>query len=140
MLAPQDVLTGRPGSAAVAFTQANATLKGVLHPRKIVSVVLENDSLQESWLLSIPSALFLEPQTPDSSHATLGFSALPPLELRVSGCKRNFVHWPFKIVPVSPVASDSPWQTETPLLFTARCYVVASFWLWCSGMRSLAWG
>ena len=38
-----------------------------------------------------------EPQT----HMTIVRSALPSLELTVSGCKQNFVCWPFKMLCVS---------------------------------------
>ena len=44
----------------------------------------------------VPSVLSPEPLAPDSPHASLVHSALPLPEPRVSGCKQNFVHCPFK--------------------------------------------
>ena len=46
--------------------------------------------------------------------------------------------WPFNRVPGSPMNFTSPWQTESLPLFTARCYLGTSSWIWCSGLGSLA--
>ena len=89
-------------------------------------------SAQEGWLLQMgndsaqgslsadPSALSPKPQIPDSL-AALVHSALPLLEPRVSGCKWNSVGWLFKRLSAS--LAVSPWQTETLLLFTTKCYL-----------------
>ena len=87
-------------------------------------------------MVADPSALSSEPPAPDSPHEPLVHSALPLLEPTVSGCKRNLVWWPFKWLFASPTAS--PWQTETPLFFTARCYL-GSVWLWCCRLWSSLW-
>ena len=62
-------------------------------------------------------------------------SILPLPEPKVIGCKRNFVHWPFKRLFASPAVS--PWQTESPLLFTAGCYWFFSQLWW---LGSSSWG
>ena len=55
--------------------------------------------------------------------------------------KEIFVPWPFKRVPVSLADSCLSLGTESPLIFTARCYVSAFSWLWCTGLwLSLACG
>ena len=71
--------------------------------------------------MAIPSVLSLETPDPDSLHTSPVYSALPLLEPRVSGCKWNFVLWPFK--RLSAFLAVSPWQTEILLLFTAECYL-----------------
>lgn len=102
---------------------------------------------QERWhlqcrrvMVAISSVPSPKAQNPDTPHVTPIHSTLPPPELRMSGCEQNFVHWPFKSVLVSPVDSAFFWQTETPLLFTDKCYVGASSLLWCLELGSLAWG
>ena len=70
--------------------------------------------------MAVLSVLSPELPTPNSPQTSLVHSALPLLEPRVNGCKRNFVHWPFKRLSAS--SAVSPWQIETLLLFTALCY------------------
>ena len=69
-------------------------------PEKDASAVQGNDSAD-------PLGLFPEPPTSDFPHMVLVLSHLPSLEPRVSDCKQNFVHWPFKRVAVS--LAGSPW-------------------------------
>ena len=74
--APQGWETGSPEGGAIAFPQVDALRKGVLHPRKMVSAVQENDSVQGSQQLS-PQ---LSPQSPKSqSFLTWLQSPLPSL-------------------------------------------------------------
>lgn len=73
----------------------------MFHPRKMVFVVWEKDSAQIRYYGAIPAVLSSEPQTQIFPHTILVHSALLLLELRVSGCKLDFVHWPFKRVSVS---------------------------------------
>ena len=73
----------------------------------------EESSTRERWLLeygkglstrilvALPSVLSPEPAAPDSPDASLVHSVLPLTESRVSGCKQNFVSWPFKSLSVS---------------------------------------
>ena len=61
----------------------------------------------------------------------------PLLEPRVSGCKQNFVHWPFKSLFVFPALC--PWWIETLLLFTAGCSL-GSFVALVYRLGSSAWG
>ena len=67
-----------------------------------------------------PSAHSLDPPIADSPHIVLVCSSLPLSEPRVSGCKHNFVHLPFKRLSTSPAISS--WQRKTLLLFTATCF------------------
>ena len=73
------------------------------------------------------------PPAPDSPHTSVVHCALTLVEPRVSGCKRNFWHWPFKSLSESPAVS--PWQTETLQFFTAGCYL-SSFY----GSGAIVWG
>ena len=84
-------------------------------------------------LVAVPSVLSPEPPAPDSPQVD---SALPLLEPRVSGCKLNFVHWPFKRLSTS--LGFSPWHTETLLLVTAGCYV-GFFPSLCYSLGSPVW-
>ena len=61
-------------------------------------------TLSTGILVADPSALSLKPPNPDS-HGVLVCFALPLLEARVSGCKENFVLWPFYRVATSLVVS-----------------------------------
>ena len=70
--------------------------------------------------MAVLSLLSPKPPAPHY-HVSLVHSALPLLEPRVSGCKQNFVCWPFKRLSAFPAIS--PWQTETLLLFTAGCHL-----------------
>ena len=93
----------------------------------------DDSALEFWWLLSI-----LSPKLPFlvSAQESLAHSAPPLPELWISGCKWKFLRWPFKWLFASPTAS--PWQTETPLFFTARCYL-GSVWLWCCRLWSSLW-
>ena len=86
----------------------------------------------------LPSFLPPEAPTPDSPQISIVRCALPLLEPRVSGYKRNFVCWTFKRLSASPAIS--PWKTETLLLFTAGCYLGSFPWLWCCRLGSPTWG
>ena len=69
-----------------------------------------------SFFSSLPRA--------NNPRLSLGISGplwIPLQELRLSGCKWNFMHWPFK--RLSQSLAISPRQTETLLLFTAECYL-----------------
>lgn len=50
------------------------------------------EGLSTGILVAIPSVHSLELQTPVSHHTTLVLYALPVLEIRLSGCKQNFVY------------------------------------------------
>lgn len=69
----------------------------MLYPRKMVSAVRESGSVQGSWRLFCQ----LSPQShkPPSPHMILVCSAPPPPEPKLSSCKRDFVHWSFKMAP-----------------------------------------
>ena len=69
--------------------------------------------------------------------SSVSYPAFPLWEPRVRSCKQNVVCWPFKILSVSPAIS--PWWTETPLIFTAGCYL-GPFQLWWCRPVSPAWG
>ena len=83
------------------------------------SCSMGDDSAQGSSQQAAPAVLSLKLPSPDSPQAPLVHSALPLPEPRVSGCKLNFVGWPFKRLPAS--LTITPWQTETLLLFTIGC-------------------
>lgn len=61
---------------AIAFPQDDITWRGMFHPRKMVSVVWENDSAQ-GFFEAVSSAVSPEPQTSDYSHSTLFWSTFP---------------------------------------------------------------
>ena len=88
-------------------------------PEKDSSCSMGNDNT--GILVVVPSVLSPEPPTPDSPHASLIHFALTLPEPMVHGCKWNFVCWLFKRLSASLVTSL--WQTETPLHFTAICYL-----------------
>ena len=88
---------------------------------------------QPGILVAVPSVLSPEPPSTDPPQESLAHSALPLLEFRVSSCKRNFVHWPFKRLSASPAVS--PWQIVT------RCFwQLVTFWLWCCTLGRPSWG
>ena len=92
--------------------------------------------------MAILSALFLDPQATESHYQlSLVCHDLPLPEHRVSGCKWNFVHWPFK--EALCVSGISPQWPEMPLLFTVGCYL-GSFPNSSAGFLSqvgeLSWG
>ena len=91
---------------------------------------------QYRFLEDVLSVLFPEPPAPDSPHVSLVHSALYMPKARVSGCKWNFVHWPFKKLFES--LAVCPWLRETLLPFTAGCYL-SSFPGSCR-LGSPAWG
>ena len=86
-------------------------------------------------LSSLPRA-----QTSVSPHMAPVHSALPLPEPRMSGCEQNFVCWPFRRAPVSLKDFYLSLADRIPTDFTARCYVGASCWLWCSGLGNPVWG
>ena len=92
--------------------------------------------MTQQILPAVPSVFDPEPPALDSPHVPIVHSALPLLEPRLSGCKWNFMPWPLKRLSASPVVS--PRWTETPLLFTAGCYL-SSFPGSCR-LGSPAWG
>ena len=87
-------------------------MEGSAPPKK--DGISTGKELSSQFLVAIPSALSLEPQTPISLHATQVCSVLPLPEPRVSGCERHFVYYPFKRVPVSLADSCLPglWKTH----------------------------
>ena len=131
-----DGVTGNPEDRAIAFPQADAIRRGVLHPRKMVSAVWGD--LATVVLVAIPSALSPESQTPVSSHMTLVCSALPLPEPRESGCNQDFVCWAFKRVLCL-------WQTHLsladriPANFHGDVMWGASPWLQWSELGSLVY-
>ena len=90
----EDGATGSPKGGAIAFP------KLMPYGRKY-STQEVGKWLSTSIVVVVPSAILLELQIPVSPLNTLVCSALPVPEPRVSGCERDFVHWPFKSVPVS---------------------------------------
>ena len=84
----------------------------------------------------VPSILSPDPLTPNSPQMSLVYSALPLPEPRVSGCKQNFVHWPFKRLSASPTIS--PFQK--PCYFSQLDVIWVTFWLWCYRLGNPAWG
>lgn len=77
-------------------------LKGSALPKKDGVCYVEKDSAQH-WdpVGYCFTSLSLEPQISVSPHMTLAHSAFPPPEPRVSGCKGDFLCWPFKRAPKS---------------------------------------
>ena len=107
---------------AISSLQADDISRVVLCLNKMTSAVWGMTQL--GILIAVPSVLSTEPPAPDSPQASLVDSAIPLPEPKVSGCRRNFVHWSFKRVSVSEAVS--PCQIETLLLFTAGCYLDSS--------------
>ena len=108
-----------PAGGAIASPQADVTGRGLFCQSKMTPAVwgvTQHRDPGSCSFNSLPKATI-----PDSPHATLIHSALPLLESRVSGCKWNFVDWPFKRLSISPALS--PWQTEALLLYTGGYYL-----------------
>ena len=120
-------VTGSTEGGFIAFPPGGWCQKEENAPSKIVSEMWQKDSAQRSWQLSLQ--LSWEPPTPVSPHVTPVPSVLSAPAPRVSGCKRDFVLWLCEGVPVSLADSCLFWQTESLLIFTAKCYVGASSWL-----------
>ena len=76
--------------------------------------MIQHRDLACCFFSSLPRAT-----NPRLFQISLVHSALPLLEPRVRGCKWNFVHWPW----LSESSAIPPWQTETLLLLTVRCYL-----------------
>ena len=57
------------------------------------------EGLGSEILMTVPSTLSPESQTPVCPYTTLICSTLPPLEPGMSGCEQGFLCWPFKRVP-----------------------------------------
>ena len=72
-----------------------------------------------TWLL-LPQFSLQRATMSDSPQVSLVHSALPLPEPRVSGCKQNFVCWPFKRLSVSSAISS--WQIELLLLFSCMLF------------------
>lgn len=85
----------------------------------MVSAVRGNDSTE--ILMVVFSASSPEPPTLQFPHTALVYSVLPLRAPKVSGCKINFVPWPFNTVPA--FLAISPCLTEILLLFTASYYM-----------------
>lgn len=72
-----------PEDGATTFPQGDAICRGVGNPRNMVFVVWERTQRGDRVLSTLSS----KPQNPFSPHVIFVFSALPPREPRVSGCK-----------------------------------------------------
>ena len=85
--------------------------------------------------MAVPSVLCQEPPTPDSPQASLVHSALLLPEPTVSGCKWNFVHWPFKsfLCLLLSLAVG-----QKPCCFSQPCYCGSFLGFWCCRLRSPA--
>ena len=81
-----------------------------------------------------------EPRSLNSPQAILVCTTFPRPAPRVSDCKQNFVHLPFKSMPVTSADFTSPWKQKSCCFLQWAAYVHACSWLWCSGLKSLAWG
>lgn len=109
-------------------------------------------STQERWCLQCErgtqlrcpggchSALSLEPHTSVSPHMSLACSTLPPPAPRGTACQWDLGYWPFKRVPQFLADSNLFLAYGHPSDFTASHYVGTSFWFWCFGLGTPAWG
>ena len=83
----------------------------MLYPGKMASAVWERESAPGPWQLSLQ----LSPCSLKSGLSLHNSSLLHPSlpENRVSGCKGDFVHWPFKMVPASlPGGQKLQWISQ----------------------------
>ena len=87
-------------------------------------------------MAAVPSVFSLEPPALNSSQVSLVHFALPLPEPRVSGCKQNFVHLPFKRLSASLCLPGR----QNPDAF--HSHVLYGFLSWFSGCKlgSPAWG
>lgn len=73
--------------------------------------------------MGILPALTLKQYNSGSPYKPLvPLESLSLLEPKVSACKREFVHWPFKKMPEFPAAFCLTRTDEIPLIFTTSCY------------------
>ena len=114
----------------IVSPQADAIQRGVLCLREMSPAVWVITQNMDPGGCSL-SFLFRATNC-DSPQASLVHSSLPLPVPRVSGCKPNFVLWPFKRLCASP--DISPWLIEPLLLFTAG-YYLGSF----SGSGAVGW-
>ena len=91
------------------------------------------ECLSTGILVAAPSVPSPEPPSPDSPQVPLVPCVLTLPESRVSGCKRNFVCWPFKSLQPSFTGK------EKPCCFSLLDVIRVPFWLWCCRMGSPAW-
>lgn len=86
----------------------------------------------------VPPALFLKPHNSVSTYMSL----MPPPMLPSSGARVN--SWEcmdhYEHALSFQVPSISPRQTESLLIFMARCCGDSSSQYWCSGLGILFWG
>ena len=88
-----------PEGEAFDFSQADTTLRCVLHPGNMVSPVLENDNT--GILVAVPSAPSPELHIPDSPHVTIVSSIHSPLEPRLSSFNKKLCFGPLSCACVS---------------------------------------
>ena len=92
------------------------------------------EELSTEVLAAVSSALSPEPQTPACPHPTPFCFILSLPDTRVSGCKWDFMNWPFKRVPVSsrllslPGRQNPHWYSQPEII-----------WMPLPGSGALAW-
>ena len=130
--------TGSPEGGAIAFPQTDAIWRGVLCLRKMVSAMWAGTQHR------YPGGCH---RATTSSLSSCNSSLLHPHPAGFQGewLQMRFYALVFREHLCLHQTPVSPWLTESPLLFTVRCYMGTSCGLWCPdagepgmGLRPLA--